>query len=211
MQRVARTPLSVLLCTLGLGLMLLGWGGAWGSVYGQTAGPTPTIDPISSPLTLVKSVTPNNGVPNEELTYTILIRNNQSAEQTNVVFSDRILDFLEIVSVSSTKGAATVNGQDVRVDIGTLAPGETATVTIVARIRQSALNGDTGVNIAHAISDQSSSSDSNPVAISVGQRPPADLPNTGSGGAPNPWLIALGFSFLAGGGLLAFRRARTQA
>jgi uncharacterized repeat protein (TIGR01451 family)/LPXTG-motif cell wall-anchored protein len=193
-MRLSKKPLSSLLCILGLSLIVIGMGGTWGRAYGQTAGPTPTAGVISA-VTVTKAVNPASGLPNDSLTFSIQIRNNDTTPQPNVVFNDRILDFLEIVSVSSTKGTASFSGQEARVEIGTLEAGETVTVTIIVRIRPTAQSGDSGVNIA-SVSAVSGVVTSNPVAISVGQAPPGTLPGTGSGAQSNPFLIGGGLILL---------------
>ena len=210
-MRLSKKPLSSLLCALGVSLIVIGWGGTWGRAYGQTAGPTPTPADTVSEVTLTKSVNPANGLPNDILTFSIQIRNTDSEPQTDVVFTDRILDFLEIVSVTSTKGAPSFSGQDARVDIGTLDPGEIVTVTISVRIRPTAQSGDSGVNIASVTTGSGSSggsrvSTSNPVAISVGQAPPIGLPNTASlTHQSNHWLVGAGLTALLLGVSILFK------
>ena len=199
MQSLSKKVIYSLL-TLGLALIMLGTGGSWGKAYGQTAGPTPTPGTVISPVSISKTVNPSNGVPNDIITFSIQVRNNETQPQTNVVVTDRILDFLEIVSVTTTKGTVAINGQDIRVDIGTLEPGETVTITITARIRPTAQPGDTGINVADVTSTNpagtSTSVTSNPVAISVGQAPPSGLPDTSAAGGVNIWLIGGGFLLL---------------
>jgi uncharacterized repeat protein (TIGR01451 family) len=150
---------------------------------------------VVNPISVIKTVTPASGVPNDILTFSIQVRNNDTVEQTNVVFTDRILDFLEVISVSSTKGTATVNGQDVRVDIGTLQPGETVTVTITVRIRPATPAGSSGVNIASV--------------TAVGPAGPGTTTNSKPAGA-NAWMVGAGLLILlAGCGLLLAQRRRT--
>ncbi len=212
---LSKKSLSSLLCALGLSLIMVGWGGSWGRAYGQTAGPTPTPGGVTSPVAVTKTVNPSNGLPNDLLTFSIQVRNNDGLPQTDVVFTDRILDFLEIVSVSSTKGTASFSGQDARVEIGTLEVGETVTVTIVTRIRPSAQSGDSGVNIASVSTNSGSGgpgtvvTSSNPVAISVGQAPPTGLPNTASVAESNPLLIGGGLILLGLGMGILLKSRRT--
>jgi uncharacterized repeat protein (TIGR01451 family) len=212
-MRVLSKKVIYSLLTLGLGLITLGFGGTWGKAYGQTAGPTPTPGTTISPVSINKTVNPSNGVPNDIITFSIQVRNNESQPQTNVVVTDRILDFLEIVSVTTTKGAVTINGQDIRVDIGTLEPGETVTITITTRIRPTAQPGDTGINVADVTSTNPSgtgtSTTSNPVAISVGQAPPSGLPNTAAAGSgSNAWFIGGGLLLLLLGVVLLISQQR---
>jgi uncharacterized repeat protein (TIGR01451 family) len=204
------------LLTLGLGLIMLGFGGTWGKAYGQTAGPTPTPGTLISPVSINKTVNPSNGVPGDLIIFSIQVRNNESQPQTNVVVTDRILDFLEIVSVTTTKGSVTINGQDIRVDIGTLEPGETVTITITVRIRPTAQPGDTGINVADVTSSNpngtGTSTTSNPVAISVGQAPPSGLPNTSAAATgSNAWFIGGGLLLLLLGVVLLISQQRGAA
>lgn len=214
MRRLSK-PVSSLLCGLGLGLIMLGWGGFWGIAYGQTAGPTPTARSVVKAITATKSVSPSSGMPNDPLTFSVQVRNNDTVPQTNVVFTDRILDFLEVITVATTKGSVASSGQDVRVEIGTLEPGETVTVTITVRIRATAQSGDSGVNIASISSGTdttTTTTTSNPVAISVGQAPPNGLPNTSNPGQRSPWLMVVGLVvlLLGAGTLLKQRQWRTK-
>ena len=207
---------SSFLCAVGLSLLVVGWGGAWGSAYGQTAGPTPTGGTAVSPITVLKAVTPSNAGANELLTFSIQVRNNDSVPQTNVVVTDRILDFLEIVSVTTTKGTASFSGQDVRVEVGTLDPGETVTVTITTRVRPATQSGSSGVNIANVTADGNGGgpgidNNSNPVAISIGQAPPSGLPNTGSPAPANLWMIAGGLLLLMAGATMCVTQRRRAA
>ncbi len=205
------TAVGLLAILLGINMVGFGWSGSWGVAYGQSAGPTPTLPTNISPISAEKSVNPSNGEPGDSLTFSIDIRNNETSAQTNVTLSDRIPDFLEIISVNTTKGTASFSGQNVSVNIGTLEPGEVVTVTIVVRIRQSASDGDTGINVAEVSSTEGGSTvttPTNPVAISVNQPPPAQLPPTGASSRP-VWLGWLGLALCAVG-LFSVLRQRQQ-
>ena len=197
---------------LGVALMLMGGGGTW-TVYGQSAGPTPTPG-VVSPIQAQKSVEPNTGSPGDTLTYTIDIQNLEDTPQENVVLRDTIPDFLEIIAVNTTKGTTAVNGQTVTVDIGTLEPNETVTITIQVRIRDSAQDGDTAINVAEVTVGPDGSTvtvPTNPVPVSVDQPPPAGLPDTGNAGNINIFLLLIGFGFaILGSGLLIYSRYTTK-
>lgn len=215
-----------IICTFGLLCLLAGWGGGWGVAYGQTAGPTPTGTPPTGVLAN-KSASTANPNPGQQFTFTIQVANNQAVEQPGVLVEDQIADILEIVSVTSTKGTVTVSGQNVRVDVGTLQPGETATITITVRVRQNVPNGTTMVNVARVTTPPPGAPGtpgpgtpsvppvvttvSNPVAIAVGTAggPPSGLPNTGAGSESNGLLLVLGGLLLViGAGLLVAQRRR---
>jgi len=58
------------------------------------------------------------------VTYTITVSNPGSGDAHNVIVTDDFPADLEVLSVTTTKGTATINGQTVRVVIDVLAPGE---------------------------------------------------------------------------------------
>ncbi len=162
-KRLTRV-LGSIFCVLGLGLALFGFDGAW-RAYGQTAGPTPTPD-FDLPIT--KAVTPSNGLPGDTVTFSINVTNDQPQTQTNVVVTDSVVNFLEVVGASSSKGTASFSGQEVRADVGTLASGESVTLTITTRIQAGTAAGTVGQNVAFVNTASGSSSSSNVVTVTVG-------------------------------------------
>lgn len=180
---------------VGVLLLVAGFGGSWGRAYGQTAGPTPT--PVTSSVSIVKSVNPSSGAPGDFLTFTIVATNNGTVPINNVFVEDKFVSFLDIISVTTTKGTARTNGRNVRVDIGTLQPGESVTITVVTQIRRDAPPGAKDVNIATiefrdpgTPPGQPTVISSNPVPIGVGQAPPSGLPDTGNA-TPTNWLLVI--------------------
>ncbi len=164
MHKRLQRVLGTIFCVLGLGLALFGFDGAW-RAYGQTAGPTPTPD-FDLPIT--KAVSPSNALPGDTVTFSINVTNDQPQAQTNVVLTDSVVNFLEVVAASSSKGTASFSGQTVRADVGTLASGESVTLTITTRVRADTAAGTIGQNVAFVNTASGSSSSSNVVTVTIG-------------------------------------------
>jgi len=118
--------------------------------YAQTTGPTPTpaLSPTPAPgatntpapgpqghpnLTIGKIVNPAQVPVGTQVIFTIVVTNNGTADAVKVTVSDPVPSQFQVLSASTTKGSVQINGQVVTVNIGTLAPGEVVTITIVTR------------------------------------------------------------------------------
>ncbi|MCS6881122.1 MAG: DUF11 domain-containing protein [Oscillochloridaceae bacterium] len=185
----------------------------------QTATPTATPTPslTATPAVLAdpaisKAVDPQVGVVGADVTYTIVVSNIGGSVATGVVVEDTLPSFLTILSATADRGEVSVSGNTVRVSIGELAPGESITVRIVARVTQ-APRPPNNRNLA---SVSSNSPDANPnnnqASAALGSPPPASLPGTSSGndGVLPALAIMLGLMLIAGS-LLVRRRARPGA
>jgi uncharacterized repeat protein (TIGR01451 family) len=83
-------------------------------------------------------------VPGESLVYTIVATNNGPSDATLVMVTDDIPDGIQVTSVTTTAGTANIpasaqdtiaaNPDDITVDIGDLAAGDTATITVNATV-----------------------------------------------------------------------------
>ncbi len=131
----------------------------------ETTATQGTID-----LVVTKSDSVDPAAPGNTLTYTILVTNNGPSDATLVTLSDNLPDGIQITSATSTVGTVTIpasaqdttaaNTDDLSVNIGNLANGATATITVVATI----LGATRGTlsNVATAVSGNTSLTDSNP-------------------------------------------------
>lgn len=98
-----------------------------------------TINPrIDLQVTKTKVNPTNPAVPGAPLTYTILVTNNGPSSATSVVMTDVLPNGLTFASGSSTVGTVSNVGQTVTANVGTLAPGASATVTLNANVAASA-------------------------------------------------------------------------
>ncbi len=87
---------------------------------------------------ITKSVSPSEGKTGETLTYTMVVTNSGSGAATNVVVTDTISSYLDISSVTTTKGTATFSGRTATFTIGSVSVGETVTLKITAKVNASA-------------------------------------------------------------------------
>lgn len=83
--------------------------------------------------------------------YTVTVTNNGATDTTGVILTDVLPSGLTYVTSSSTHGMVNESGGTITADIGALAVGESATITITVTVDNSALG--TLTNTASAVSD----------------------------------------------------------
>jgi len=167
---------------------------------------TPTLTPVVFPFTpsgpgtqtppntsINKTVNPPFAGPGETVTWTITAGNPGPQTLTNVRVVDTLPAQFEVLSVSTTLGTGSVNGQTVTVDIPTLAVNANAVITVRSRIRASAQPPYLLENNACMTSAQVSAAACAKATVSSA----AGLPATGE----SPW-SALRMPMLLGAGLL---------
>jgi uncharacterized repeat protein (TIGR01451 family) len=91
--------------------------------------PTPTPD-----LALSKQADRSTAAVGEEVSFTITIINRGPTAAADVVAVDEVPAGMDIVGVQTTRGDVAQDGRRVTVTIGELAPGETVTIVIRARL-----------------------------------------------------------------------------
>jgi uncharacterized repeat protein (TIGR01451 family) len=87
-------------------------------------------------------------VVGDTVTYRLVARNNSPGQADGVVVEDRVPSKLDVRGASSTQGDCTVTGNRVRCEIGALASGAEATVTIRAVATEAGQSTNTGIVIA---------------------------------------------------------------
>jgi len=98
-----------------------------------TPTPEPTreyTDPVIS-----KSADPTEAKPGQEVAFSLHVVNRGNIAAVDVVVTDDIPAYLEILGVTTTQGAATIDGQRVTVHVGTMGPGFEVTIVIRTRVR----------------------------------------------------------------------------
>ncbi|EFO81155.1 hypothetical protein OSCT_1011 [Oscillochloris trichoides DG-6] len=179
----------------------------------STPSPTPTV--TSTPIILIadpmitKEVSVGAAFIGDTVSYTLTVTNPGDGVATDVVVEDTVPPFLALEGVSATRGEVTVNGATIRVVIGDLAPGETVTIAVIARVVAAAEAPDNR-NIAFLTTTSSSDNPLNnnsEVSLIITQPvPPPNLPNTGSdSNLLLPFLLILGISLITAS-LLSRRR-----
>lgn len=102
-----------------------------------------TITKLTKPiLTITKDDGQGDVTLGQNLTYGIVVKNTGDGAASNVVVSDPLPSGLDFVSGSGPGGiAVTAAGRNVTANVGTLAPGQSVTLTVNAKVNQSAAPG----------------------------------------------------------------------
>lgn len=96
-----------------------------------------TITGTGSPsINITKTVSASQVRTANNATYTIVVNNTGTAPVTGVTLVDYISSYVDIVSTATTQGTATTNTttRTVTVNIGTLQPDSSVTITIIVRV-----------------------------------------------------------------------------
>ncbi|MBI3304819.1 DUF11 domain-containing protein [Candidatus Parcubacteria bacterium] len=107
----------------------------------------------------------NEGRANDQLTYTIELRNTGTADLTNALIDDYLPSNTAFVSVSGN-GFLSASNQ-VRWFMGTIGPGSASTVSYTVRINSGLTDGISITNRAQARADNFSQTDSNEVTTVI--------------------------------------------
>lgn len=102
----------------------------------STASTTSNVHSPLAQLTVTK--TPSSAILHigDPLTYTVAVQNIDTITTDNIVLTDPLPAGLTFVSASTTKGTVTNSNGTILVQVGTLAPTQSATVTIHATVDQ---------------------------------------------------------------------------
>lgn len=112
------------------------------------------VPPLNADVAITKNDTPDPVTVGSNVTYTIGVTNNGPEIANNVTVTDTLPASTTFVSVSSTTGACT-GGSTVNCALGNLAPGASATITVVA-------TANTAGVITNTATVSTQSNDSNP-------------------------------------------------
>lgn len=98
----------------------------------------PAVALAPADLSITKSDSPDPVTEGGQLTYTIEVRNDGPDPTTNVVVTDDLAPSdVDLISTTPTQGNCTTQGsQNVSCDLGTIASGDTATVTILVTAKK---------------------------------------------------------------------------
>ncbi|NCC36125.1 MAG: DUF11 domain-containing protein, partial [Chloroflexia bacterium] len=159
---------------------------------------------------VTKSVEPPVATVGSQVVYTILVTNRGGLQAVDVVVEDVLPNFVTPVEVVASRGEVTVDGQRVRVVIGTLDPGETVTITVTATVT-AMVSPPNNTNLA-VVSSTSPDGDPNNNEASVELvvvEVPATLPETGAASSAFAPLLALilGFALITASFLVRRRAA----
>ena len=162
-----------------------------------TVGPGATNTPASGTqghpnLTISKTVNPAQAPVGTTVIFTVVVTNNGTADATDVTVTDPVPSQYQVLSASTTKGAVQLAGQLVTVTIGTMAPGEVVTITIITRAQTPTLGPVTNRATAVYHDPNSGNPNSSSVDASVDASIiKSELPHSGKSDFGFAWLLAL--------------------
>jgi LPXTG-site transpeptidase (sortase) family protein len=117
------------------------------TITGTLPTPTATGTIVPNPVFFMV-VSPSQAKVNEQLTFTISLRNDGTAPLTSAYIADTFPTYLDVQNVSSTKGTITKSAHAVQVSLTTVYPGETIVVIIPTTVNSSLTSTMTLQNIA---------------------------------------------------------------
>jgi uncharacterized repeat protein (TIGR01451 family) len=94
---------------------------------------TATFNSTAADLSVTKTDSPDPVRVNNNLTYTVTVRNNGPATATGVTLKDALPRRVDYVSASASQGSCSRSSRTITCNLGTLASGANATVTIVVK------------------------------------------------------------------------------
>ncbi|MBK9711643.1 MAG: DUF11 domain-containing protein [Kouleothrix sp.] len=134
----------------------------------STPKPPPTEQIVADPA-ITKSASVAEARVGDEITFTIVVTNRGNRTANDVVVTDSLPDYLDLLDATASRGSLTVSGRTVTVDIGSVAPGEQITLRIRARVNERAQppSGRNGVSLTTSSSTDDPSNNSAEVTFAI--------------------------------------------
>ncbi|HTD36578.1 MAG TPA: isopeptide-forming domain-containing fimbrial protein, partial [Candidatus Limnocylindrales bacterium] len=135
------------------------------------AGP---LGPTSIVTKLVNQVRTHPAQPGETVTYAISFKNYGGSPATNVVLTDRVPAGITVLpntlalNGTNIASAASLNGQVLTVNVGTLAVGATDTLSFEATVQSGSVTGASFVNVAQVQADGIAPVATSPASVLIG-------------------------------------------
>lgn len=120
------------------------------TITGTPYTPTPTVTgTIQAGISMAKRVNPSSAEVGERFTFEIEISNSGTGPARSAVVSDSFPSYLDVESVSSTRGTANRQSHSISVYLGDFFPGERVTIQVVTKVNNSLAKSETLSNIAY--------------------------------------------------------------
>jgi uncharacterized repeat protein (TIGR01451 family) len=169
---------------------------------------------------VVKEVRPGSGHVGDRLEFTITVGNRGTMTAQNVVATDTLPDYLDLLGVTADRGTVLIEGQTFSVDIGSLAPNELVTIHVASRINgrgAPTVGSNTAIVTTSTTSDDPSNNTSTvtfviirengPVIMPPPELIPPELPRTGAGESSSVPVLPVLALILVLAGYMVRRRA----
>jgi uncharacterized repeat protein (TIGR01451 family) len=219
--KIARAGLFVAgLTSIAIAMMAMVGGPSTAMAGSPNRGPlvadTPTVPPpVTAVVTVppppfgfgdpyvIKAVNVAQVKPGETIEFVLVVGNKGSVDAVNVQVRDTLPNFLDIVSVTTTKGTVVIDGRKILVDIGTVGVTELITIKITATANSSMKSAQCD-NIAFLNTTsggdrvENNASGVNYICGEVVNPPTGGASNTSSNETLTWILVLAGLSMLAG-------------
>jgi uncharacterized repeat protein (TIGR01451 family)/MYXO-CTERM domain-containing protein len=160
-----------------------------------TATPTPTATPTKKPPSkpgfadpaITKSASVGEARIGDEVAFTISVTNLGNETAADVVVTDSLADYLDLLDVTTTRGDVSVGGQTVTVNVGEVAPGDVVSVRIRTRVNERAQppGGRNGATVTTTSPGDDPSNNTSEVTFTIGAAPtPTATPELQQSPAP---------------------------
>ena len=106
------------------------------TITGTPPTPTATGTIVPNPV-FIMVVSPSQAKVNEQLTFTISLRNDGTAPLTSAFIADTFPPYLDVQSATTTKGTITKSAHAIQIALTTVYPGETIVVIIPVTVNSS--------------------------------------------------------------------------
>ncbi|SDT31847.1 conserved repeat domain-containing protein [Friedmanniella luteola] len=150
----------------------------------------------SADLRVGKALTSGLPVAGEPITFTVVVTNDGPSDATGVVLTDVVPSQVRAVTAGSDAGTCTVVGPGVRCDLGTLADGAEAVVTVGGVVTQTFDERLTNTaRVTSATPDPDPGNDAGSADASVGESAAVSValtgPATATAGGPLRWTLVV--------------------
>jgi uncharacterized repeat protein (TIGR01451 family) len=144
---------------------------------------------------VTKEVSPSEARIGDIVDFTITVTNRGGETADDVVVTDELPDFLDVVVTSTSKGTITTNGRTVVTTIGSVAPDEIVIIHIQAQVNAQALPPGGRNSVSLVSSNNSDDLDNNTAGITLAILTPAASPTaTPTNAAPTTTSAGAGAS-----------------
>jgi uncharacterized repeat protein (TIGR01451 family) len=154
----------------------------------NTPKPRPTDDskPERADPAVTKAVNVDQARIGDVVVFTLTVTNHGGETADDVVVTDTLPEFLDVVDANASKGAIAVDGRTVVITIGTVAPGEVIVIHIRARVNERAQppGGRNSVTLTTSNNSDDPANDIDSVDITI--LPPSDTTATPAASAEAP-------------------------
>jgi uncharacterized repeat protein (TIGR01451 family) len=137
---------------------------------------TPTPEVSTADPTITKRGEPSLALPGELVTFVIEATNTGQDAAVDVVVTDTVPDYLDILNVTSSQGSVTIEGQQITVEVGTIGSGYVVEIVVETRVADNAPVPLDLSNVAVLTSPNGGERTSPPATIVV---PTSRMPETG--------------------------------